>query len=72
MEKEQNDIQLCRCPWLDTSKADYVEYHDKEWGEPVYDDQKLFEFLSLESAQAELTLEQLNLFSINLMLSNSK
>jgi len=55
MEEEQNDIDQCRCPWLDTSKPDYVEYHDKEWGEPVYDDQKLFEFLTLESAQAGLS-----------------
>lgn len=55
MEKEQSDIELCRCPWLDTSKPDYVEYHDNEWGEPVYDDQKLFEFLTLESAQAGLS-----------------
>ncbi|CAH0525721.1 DNA-3-methyladenine glycosylase I [Vibrio hippocampi] len=44
-----------RCPWLDTSKPDYVEYHDKEWGVPVYDDQTLFEFLILESAQAGLS-----------------
>ena len=55
METEQNDIELCRCPWLDTSKPDYVAYHDEEWGEPVYDDQKLFEFLTLESAQAGLS-----------------
>ncbi|WP_286267313.1 DNA-3-methyladenine glycosylase I [Thalassotalea atypica] len=45
----------CRCPWLDTSKPDYVEYHDKEWGVPVHDDQTLFEFLTLESAQAGLS-----------------
>ncbi|MDT0601992.1 DNA-3-methyladenine glycosylase I [Thalassotalea castellviae] len=45
----------CRCPWLDTSKADYVKYHDEEWGVPVYDDQKLFEYLTLESAQAGLS-----------------
>jgi DNA-3-methyladenine glycosylase I len=45
----------CRCPWLDTSKADYVQYHDEEWGVPVYDDQKLFEYLTLESAQAGLS-----------------
>ena len=44
-----------RCPWLDTSKADYVEYHDKEWGVPVHDDKKMFEFLILESAQAGLS-----------------
>lgn len=32
-----------------------IEYHDKEWGVPVHDDQKLFEFLILEGAQAGLT-----------------
>jgi len=46
---------LCRCPWLDTTKPDYVAYHDNEWGVPVYDDQKLFEYLTLESAQAGLS-----------------
>jgi DNA-3-methyladenine glycosylase I len=45
----------CRCPWLDTTKPDYVAYHDNEWGVPVYDDQKLFEYLTLESAQAGLS-----------------
>ncbi len=50
---ENNDV--CRCPWLDTSKPDYVKYHDEEWGVPVYDDQKLFEFITLESAQAGLS-----------------
>ncbi len=34
-----------------------IEYHDKEWGVPVFDDQKLFEFLTLESAQAGLSWE---------------
>ena len=51
--KSKNDI--CRCPWVDLSKVDYVEYHDKEWGVPVYDDRLLFEFLTLESAQAGLS-----------------
>lgn len=45
----------CRCPWLDTSKADYVKYHDEEWGVPVHDDKVMFEFLVLESAQAGLS-----------------
>lgn len=45
----------CRCPWLDNTKPDYVEYHDNEWGLPVFDDRKLFEFLILESAQAGLS-----------------
>ena len=47
--------QLCRCPWLDESKADYVKYHDEEWGVPVHDDKVMFEFLVLESAQAGLS-----------------
>ena len=48
-------MSKCRCPWLDESKPDYVKYHDEEWGVPVYDDQKLFEYLTLESAQAGLS-----------------
>jgi DNA-3-methyladenine glycosylase I len=44
-----------RCPWVDLSKPDYVDYHDKEWGVPVHDDRTLFEFLTLEAAQAGLS-----------------
>lgn len=55
MDKYEYDSTLCRCPWLDMSKPDYIAYHDDEWGVPVYDDQKLFEFLCLESAQAGLS-----------------
>jgi DNA-3-methyladenine glycosylase I len=43
-----------RCPWCGTDPL-YVEYHDNEWGVPVYDDQTLFEFLILEGAQAGLS-----------------
>ena len=43
-----------RCPWCGTDPL-YVEYHDTEWGVPVYDDQTLFEFLILEGAQAGLS-----------------
>jgi DNA-3-methyladenine glycosylase I len=46
---------LHRCPWVDLSKPDYVNYHDVEWGVPIYDDRSLFEFLVLESAQAGLS-----------------
>lgn len=45
----------CRCTWVDLSKPDYVEYHDRQWGVPVYDDKTQFEFLTLESAQAGLS-----------------
>jgi len=45
-----------RCGWT-KDKDFYNEYHDKEWGVPVHDDQKLFEFLVLEGAQAGLSWE---------------
>lgn len=44
-----------RCSWCANSFEDYVRYHDEEWGVPVHDDQKHFEFLVLESAQAGLS-----------------
>lgn len=43
-----------RCDWAGTDPL-YVEYHDQEWGVPVMDDRKLFEFLILEGAQAGLS-----------------
>jgi DNA-3-methyladenine glycosylase I len=43
-----------RCVWCGTDPI-YVKYHDTEWGVPVYDDKKLFEFLILEGAQAGLS-----------------
>ena len=44
-----------RCPWAKTEL--YVQYHDTEWGVPVHDDRLLFEFLTLEGAQAGLNWE---------------
>jgi DNA-3-methyladenine glycosylase I len=49
------NISKNRCPWLDLTKADYIEYHDKEWGVPVHEDRTIFEFLTLEGAQAGLS-----------------
>lgn len=43
-----------RCFWVGNDPL-YIEYHDKEWGVPVYDDDKLFEFLILETFQAGLS-----------------
>ena len=43
-----------RCFWVSDSKL-YQEYHDNEWGQPVYDDETLFEFLVLETFQAGLS-----------------
>ena len=44
-----------RCPWVDMTKPEYVAYHDREWGVPVHDDRVIFEFLTLEAAQAGLS-----------------
>jgi DNA-3-methyladenine glycosylase I len=45
-----------RCGWSYAGmSADYVAYHDREWGVPVHDDARLFEFLVLEGAQAGLS-----------------
>jgi DNA-3-methyladenine glycosylase I len=44
-----------RCAWPVAADPLYIEYHDKEWGVPVYEDKKIFEFLVLESAQAGLS-----------------
>jgi DNA-3-methyladenine glycosylase I len=51
MIAEQN---LKRCPWPGDDPL-YRRYHDREWGVPVYNDRKLFEFLVLEGAQAGLS-----------------
>jgi len=45
---------LIRCPWSSDDLM-MVEYHDKEWGVPVHDDGKIFEFLILEGMQAGLS-----------------
>lgn len=42
-----------RCSWCGEDPI-YVDYHDREWGRPVFDDRKLFEMLILEGAQAGL------------------
>ncbi len=43
-----------RCGWV-TSDPLYIAYHDTEWGVPVHDDRKLFEYLTLETFQAGLS-----------------
>ncbi|MEQ9261746.1 MAG: DNA-3-methyladenine glycosylase I [Owenweeksia sp.] len=43
-----------RCAWVNSDPL-YIEYHDTEWGVPVQDDQKMFEFLVLETFQAGLS-----------------
>ncbi len=53
MHSYPNDIT--RCAWVPSRDELYTEYHDHEWGVPVYDDRLLFEFLILEGAQAGLS-----------------
>ena len=43
-----------RCPWCEINELQ-IAYHDREWGTPVHDDRRLFEFLILEGAQAGLS-----------------
>ena len=45
-----------RCSWVNDDPL-YIDYHDHEWGKPVYDDQKLYEMFLLETFQAGLSWE---------------
>jgi DNA-3-methyladenine glycosylase I len=47
--------KLVRCPWPAEDDPLYLNYHDKEWGVPLQNDQKIFEFLILEAFQAGLS-----------------
>jgi len=47
-------MEKIRCAWCGTDPL-YQAYHDEEWGVPVWDDTRLFEFLTLEAAQAGLS-----------------
>jgi len=44
-----------RCAWAEGGNELYIQYHDREWGVPVHEDRKQFEFLILEGAQAGLS-----------------
>jgi DNA-3-methyladenine glycosylase I len=48
-------MTITRCHWAETADAQMREYHDTEWGVPHHDDRALFEFLTLEGAQAGLS-----------------
>jgi DNA-3-methyladenine glycosylase I len=53
MAKKHEDKVLVRCAWASSELM--IRYHDEEWGVPVHDDGRLFEFLILEGAQAGLS-----------------
>lgn len=49
------DDRRVRCQWCENTFEAYVRYHDEEWGVPVHNDRRHFEFLILEGAQAGLS-----------------
>lgn len=51
---QQRQPEVMRCEWCGKD-PDYISYHDEEWGIPLRDSQRLFEFLVLEGAQAGLS-----------------
>ncbi len=53
MAQKKPAKELIRCPWAADELS--IDYHDREWGVPVFDDRLLFEFLILEGAQAGLS-----------------
>ena len=53
MAKEKTSPEKVRCDWATDERM--ADYHDREWGIPVHDDRLLFEFLTLEGAQAGLS-----------------
>lgn len=46
-----------RCGWVKLNNPLYVQYHDEEWGKPIFNDQRHFEYLMLETFQAGLSWE---------------
>src|SRR5919202_6735416 len=48
-------MPIARCGWVKADGSLMLEYHDREWGVPVHDDRRHFEFLVLEAAQAGLS-----------------
>ncbi len=54
MPRQKLEKKKVRCPWPGED-APMIEYHDREWGVPIYEDRKIFEFLILESMQAGLS-----------------
>ena len=55
MAPNDQPVDMTRCPWSEDVDEQYLSYHDTEWGVPVRDDRRHFEFLILESAQAGLS-----------------
>jgi DNA-3-methyladenine glycosylase I len=54
-KKSPKGSDVKRCPWLTAGDPLYLAYHDEEWGVPLYEDRKIYEFLVLEAFQAGLS-----------------
>ncbi|HBI68502.1 MAG TPA: hypothetical protein DDZ22_05605 [Massilia sp.] len=50
-------MTIPRCSWANPANPRYLDYHDHEWGTPCHDENRLFEMLNLEGAQAGLSWE---------------
>jgi DNA-3-methyladenine glycosylase I len=55
IKRKSQKMQRKRCAWTQGSSPLMLDYHDREWGVPVHNDRRLFEFLILEGAQAGLS-----------------
>ena len=55
-KRDEEYTMKIRCDWCTASQL-YIDYHDNEWGIPLHDDRKLFEFIILEGVQAGLSWE---------------
>ena len=53
-DMQEHRYKELRCPWPSTDPL-MIEYHDTEWGVPLHDDRKIFEFIVLEGMQAGLS-----------------
>ena len=54
MKKNNSDKNINRCGWTGDDEL-MIKYHDEEWGVPIHDDRKLFEFITLDAFQAGLS-----------------
>lgn len=55
MSERKKSKEIVRCKWVPVGNELYEHYHDTEWGVPVHNDRKHFEFMTLEGAQAGLS-----------------
>ena len=59
MDQTAHPDTCVRCPWIRGKSAEYIAYHDNEWGRPLHDERKLYELFTIELFQAGLSWELL-------------